>query len=624
MKKIHKLTTLIISLIMIITTSSPFTFAKELSDPSWTILIYLCGSDLESEGGFATTDIEEILDSTASSNVTVIIETGGSYGWDNNYVDEEAIDRYGFSDGEFELIDSVDLSSMGESDTLTDFITWSVENYPADNMGLVFWNHGGGSISGVCFDELFDQNSLTLKEIESSLEKTSSLLPSGFEFIGFDACLMATLENAAVLSPYAGYMFASEETEPGTGWNYSAILSYLAENPDSKGEELGKILCESYYEACDASNDSAGVTFSIIDLAKIPALTEAFDQTMKEVYASDNIPEFARSALKADNFGGNNRSEGYTNMVDMADVLRNISDFAPSALNALQALEDCVVSKVNGTLHKNSGGLSMYYPLSIQGTEEIPVFNEICPSTYYLAIVSSLAEGADLSQSDQIFTSVDESDSLNISDIYIDEYGTYTVELEDMDYFAYASCLFFLMDDEGGYIYLGEDDDVIIDYDEYMITDNFDGTWLCYEDTLLPIELIAQNDEISLYSISILLNEEETNLRVMYDWDEGEFYVLGTWDGIDPSSSYAARESGTLSRGDVINIIYTYIDADGEEDYFLSDDIIYDGNFEIFYDNLPDGEYDYSICLYDIYGNYYTLDSTTFAVEDGETYFYEN
>ncbi|MCR5235609.1 MAG: hypothetical protein K6E34_00220 [Lachnospiraceae bacterium] len=36
-----------------------------------------------------------------------------------------------------------------------------------------------------------------------------------FDFIGFDACLMATVETAYMLSPYADYMIASEEFEPG-------------------------------------------------------------------------------------------------------------------------------------------------------------------------------------------------------------------------------------------------------------------------------------------------------------------------------------------------------------------------------------------------------------------------
>ena len=36
-------------------------------------------------------------------------------------------------------------------------------------MGLILWNHGGGSITGVCFDEKYDQDSITLMEMDSAL-----------------------------------------------------------------------------------------------------------------------------------------------------------------------------------------------------------------------------------------------------------------------------------------------------------------------------------------------------------------------------------------------------------------------------------------------------------------------
>ena len=46
-----------------------------------------------------------------------------------------------------------------------------------------------------------------------------------FDFVGFDACLMATYEMAAHMASYADYMVASEELEPGIGWNYQGWSS---------------------------------------------------------------------------------------------------------------------------------------------------------------------------------------------------------------------------------------------------------------------------------------------------------------------------------------------------------------------------------------------------------------
>ena len=58
---------------------------------------------------------------------------------------------------------------MGDSQTLSDFLTWGVKNYPADHMALILWDHGGGSISGVCFDERNNNDSLYLRELDKAL-----------------------------------------------------------------------------------------------------------------------------------------------------------------------------------------------------------------------------------------------------------------------------------------------------------------------------------------------------------------------------------------------------------------------------------------------------------------------
>ena len=60
---------------------------------------------------------------------------------------------------------------------------------------------------GYGYDEKYPgQGSMTLDEINTALENAGVK----FDFIGFDACLMATAETALVCSEYADYMIASE------------------------------------------------------------------------------------------------------------------------------------------------------------------------------------------------------------------------------------------------------------------------------------------------------------------------------------------------------------------------------------------------------------------------------
>ncbi|MEG1943583.1 MAG: clostripain-related cysteine peptidase, partial [Angelakisella sp.] len=90
---------------------------------------------------------------------------------------------------DIELVDSAPLANMGDGNTLGEFLSWGVKAYPADKYACILWNHGGGSVAGIAADELFDYDTLDLKELSKGL----SMAGTQFELVGFDACLMATI-----------------------------------------------------------------------------------------------------------------------------------------------------------------------------------------------------------------------------------------------------------------------------------------------------------------------------------------------------------------------------------------------------------------------------------------------
>lgn len=198
---------------------------------------------------------------------------------------------------------------MGDADTLADFLKWGVDSCPAAKMGVILWNHGGGSISGVSFDELSYGDSLSLTEINSALSEVSGSMTNKFEFIGFDACLMGTVETANILASYSRYMYGSEETEPRYGWDYAAIGNYLGEDPSADGAMLGRIVCDSFYEGCEEIGLDSGATLSVIDLSVIDDVIISFNDYAKALYeASEDgavLAEVIRSVNNADNYGGN-------------------------------------------------------------------------------------------------------------------------------------------------------------------------------------------------------------------------------------------------------------------------------------------------------------------------------
>ena len=611
---------------------------------TWTIFVYLCGTDLESSGqGSATSDLQQMLEGEGSDYVRFVLQTGGTSEWMNEAFDASVAERWVVQNNDVQLADSVELGNMGDPDTLYEFLSWGVENFPAEKMGVVFWNHGSGSINGACFDELNDSDSLSLAEINAALSAVYENMDDKFEFIGFDCCLMGTLETANMLATYARYFYGSQETEPGSGWDYTSLANFLAENTDADGGELGKVITDSFYDECAQAEQENECTFTIVDLEKIDDFTVAFNDFSKELYesADSNLAGIVRNINAADNFGGNNKAEGYTNMVDIGGIINNCSDYADGSA-ALSALEECIVYNKNGSNHSDASGLSIYFPLKVEGSNELGIFSGVCPSPYYLSLVDMIAKGysedgydnSGLFSDDGSWTS-ENCQCEDISEDYfedddeeddedsklitfeqapvVSEEGSYWFQL-DASGLEYASSVeAFVYMDVGAenVVELGETFDIQSDWENGLFVDNFDGSWLALPDgQLLATYVVDASEDSIVYTSPIYLNGKRTNLRIVQD-SEG-VYIEGAWDGID-ENGIAAREIKKISAGDTIAPMY-YLDDDSE---YTASEYEWEEGDSIIYSSLPEASYYYCFLVEDVYGDYFISDFVIFNI-DGE------
>ena len=201
---------------------------------SWTIMIYLNGSDLES--GYdeytgelyakASEDLREMMNGLESSNINLIIETGGTLDWQMPGIRSDINQRFKVENGQLVHLEDLEMKNMTDPSTLIEFANYAIDKYPSEKYALLMWDHGGGSLYGFGVDEYFYGDSLTLDEFEVALKSITTTNDMVFEVIGFDACLMATLEMADVCAPYGNYLIASEETEPDYGWDYDKIFKW--------------------------------------------------------------------------------------------------------------------------------------------------------------------------------------------------------------------------------------------------------------------------------------------------------------------------------------------------------------------------------------------------------------
>ncbi len=633
--------------------------SSKVNDGTWTIFVYICGSNLESEVWMATSDMQGMLDASTDENIKFVVQTGGSTEWHNGMSDPSRLDRFVIYGGDITLVDNQPCADMGSSETLSDFLKWGISEYPAQNMGLILWNHGGGSISGVCFDDLYDGNSLTLRDIDQALLSINDMMTYNFEFIGFDACLMNTLESANILASHAYYMYASQEVS--YGFDYKAIGEYLKKHPTADGAELGRVVADSYYEMCEDYGFEDSVTMSVIDLSRIDELVTSFNAFTSQLYSacyneSGTMTGMVRNVLKADNFGGNNDAVGYTNMVDLDGFIDAGRPYAEGADAVKSALQSAVVYAKNGPSHPQASGLSLYYPLEIQGSTELKTFSQIAVSPFYLALVDIIAYGAahagDISAYDdtQLLElwgnySYGSEEATNYWDYYSDVEKTgasplitfssapqissdgiygFTLSPEGLENTAAVQAFVYMFsDDMADILFLGISADVIADWTTGHVEDNFDGYWFSLPDGQnLAAYIMNDGKESGTYVSPVDINGETTNIVFTHDYEKGTITINGIWDGID-ENGMSDKGYRQLKAGDKITPQYVSFSTEegGDDGLYEGTTYTYTDGAQLGFNLLSDGEYLYAFSINDIYGDYLTTDVVNFSMLDGKAYY---
>ena len=334
----------------------------------YSVFVYMVGSDLEASYGYATRDMQEMEDSGIDFDTNnLVIYAGGSRLWKSDIPSNQNNVLDMSREGEERVVAATGhTSDMGAPETLAAFLEYAVEYYPAEHYALIFWDHGGGSIYGYGNDTLYSGDSLLLSEMDTVLA-ASPFGENGsahLDWVGFDACLMSTAENAVVWSKYADYLVASEETEPGDGWCYS-FLDAL--NEKNAAEDIGKAIVDAYRDYYDEKRtplNDPDITLALMDLRKTGALVDSIDtlvSNMEEGIAEHSFPELARSRTNTKMFGlRDSRATAY-DLLDIRDLAQKMTEQYPDAANDVtKALQEMIVYSTDEV--EGACGLSMYFP----------------------------------------------------------------------------------------------------------------------------------------------------------------------------------------------------------------------------------------------------------------------
>lgn len=354
----------------------------------FTLMVYMIGSNLESKLGSASADIAEMEDSGLSfDEVNLILYTGGSTRWqagvpcDRNSVMDMSLDG-----AERVVAGTAKNADMGAYETLSAFINFCTEQYPAEHYGLILWDHGGGPLWGYGVDELFNGDGLLLSEMKLAMSHTIFAGDRKLDFVGFDACLMGNLETMTVWADYADYYVGSEELEPGDGWDYH-FLSSLNRTRDPKKITAAIVdAYSSYYKKQKSEYFDPDVTLSVADLSKVEEVQTALANltlNMSQSMERDGLGILNKARFNAKSFGSLESSNFYYDLADLGNLAKGLETAAKERAKAdkeqaafytamaknAAALSNSVKSLIvkNSTNVDGAEGVTLYYPSGSRG-----------------------------------------------------------------------------------------------------------------------------------------------------------------------------------------------------------------------------------------------------------------
>ncbi len=394
--------------------------AGENSGQKWLVMMYQDADDQALERDIMM-DLNEMEMIGSSDQVTIVSQIDrfrGGYSGDGNW---DTTRRYlvtyddDLNNLGSELIMDLGEKNMGDANTLSDFLTWAIQSFPADKHVLIMSDHGMGwpggwsdpspaqrdRSSNAPLVSAMKDDIIYLNELEDALANTIQTTGiDKFDLIGLDACLMSQMEVYTALAPYARYAVASEETEPGLGWAYTAFLSLMVYNPDVTTEEIAANIVDSYISQDQrvvddqaraeflAQNSSGGgwyvnrmsaaqlasqleqnITLTAVNLEDLPLLLNAVNQFSYHMQSLDQ-----RAVAQARSYAQSYTSIFGTNVppsfIDLGHFAALTAKYAGDnttrqhANNILSALSRVVVAEKHGPSKPGSTGIAIYFPNS--------------------------------------------------------------------------------------------------------------------------------------------------------------------------------------------------------------------------------------------------------------------
>jgi hypothetical protein len=131
------------------------------------------------------------------------------------------------------------------------------------------------------------------------------------------------------------------------------------------------------------------------------------------------------------------------------------------------------------------------------------------------------------------------------------------------------------------------------------VSDEWDGQWVTMNGSFISLNLDDEDDEVTTYTIPVLLNGEGVDILVMFDNITETYSIMGAWPGI--VNGVASKEILPIEQGDIITPLFASYNVNTDEEQYLSGTAFTVGasGLELGVSPLPTGSYQFGFIAED-------------------------
>jgi hypothetical protein len=322
------------------TTENKWRDIGQRGNRKWTVMVYMAAENTTELDATAIADLRE-MEQGATDDAHVVVQINRAW--------PSVPQRYEITRDKSELVDVAENKNMGREATLTAFLTWAADRFPANNYCLVLWGHAYGLGFGRDHND-----ALTLKDLTVALKNFKDKRPGNrkLDLLGANACAMSYVEAAYELRESASYMVASQIAVPFAGWPYKTILSRIDNATDT--EVLGRLIVDAYVTHFNALLSGQRVAMSLLNLEAANELPVLLCKLTSEIKAEIS-PQGKFSSIKLDYVRDTFMSTAAGEVRPLIDIRDLCTGFRDADSGPLAEMEDEVKARLDQLVTYSSG-----------------------------------------------------------------------------------------------------------------------------------------------------------------------------------------------------------------------------------------------------------------------------